>query len=194
MQPLPLKQIHPLWLRCCHWINAVTVAGMICSGWRIYNASPLFSFNYPAALTLGGWLGGALLWHFALMWILLINATIYLTLGICSGRFRSKFFPLSWTSLKKSLYAGTVWKAASYEYAGIQYGAKVAYILIILDGAALLLSGLVLWKPVQFSLLTILFGGYDTARYIHFLCMSIMVLFIIIHRLWCYWFRVHCYL
>lgn len=103
MQPLPLKQIHPLWLRCCHWINAVTVAGMICSGWRIYNASPLFSFNYPAALTLGGWLGGALLWHFALMWILLINATIYLTLGICSGRFRSKFFPLSWTSLKKSL-------------------------------------------------------------------------------------------
>ena len=49
MQPLPLKQIHPLWLRCCHWINAVTVAGMICSGWRIYNASPLFSFNYPAA-------------------------------------------------------------------------------------------------------------------------------------------------
>ncbi len=78
MQPLPLKQIHPLWLRCCHWINAVTVAGMICSGWRIYNASPLFSFNYPAALTLGGWLGGALLWHFALMWILLINATIIL--------------------------------------------------------------------------------------------------------------------
>ncbi|WP_375156524.1 cytochrome b/b6 domain-containing protein [Escherichia coli] len=58
---------------------------------------------------------------------------------------------------------------------------KVAYILIILDGAALLLSGLVLWKPVQFSLLTILFGGYDTARYIHFLCMNIMVLFIIIH-------------
>lgn len=52
MQPLPLKQIHPLWLRCCHWINAVTVAGMICSGWRIYNASPLFSFNYPAALTI----------------------------------------------------------------------------------------------------------------------------------------------
>ncbi len=103
MQPLPLKQIHPLWLRCCHWINAVTVAGMICSGWRIYNASPLFSFNYPAALTLGGWLGGALLWHFALMWILLINATIYLTLGICSGRFRSKFFPLSWTSLKNPL-------------------------------------------------------------------------------------------
>ncbi len=103
MQPLPLKQIHPLWLRCCHRINAVTVAGMICSGWRIYNASPLFSFNYPAALTLGGWLGGALLWHFALMWILLINARIYLTLGICSGRFRSKFFPLSWTSLKESL-------------------------------------------------------------------------------------------
>ncbi len=151
MQPLPLKQIHPLWLRCCHWINAVTVAGMICSGWRIYNASPLFSFNYPAALTLGGWLGGALLWHFALMWILLINATIYLTLGICSGRFRSKFFPLSWTSLKKSLTQalyGKLHHTNMQEYNMVQ---KVAYILIILDGAALLLSGLVLWKPVQFS-------------------------------------------
>lgn len=78
-------------------------------------------------------------------------------------------------------YAGTVWKAASYEYAGIQYGAKSRLYSVILDGAALLLSGLVLWKPVQFSLLTILFGGYDTVRYIHFLCMNIMVLFIIIH-------------
>ena len=128
-----------------------------------------------------GWLGGALLWHFALMWILLINATIYLTLGICSGRFRSKFFPLSWTSLKKSLTQalyGKLHHTNMQEYNMVQ---KVAYILIILDGAALLLSGLVLWKPVQFSLLTILFGGYDTARYIHFLCMNIMVLFIIIH-------------
>ena len=87
--------IHPLWLRCCHWVNAIAIAGMLFSGWRIYNASPLFDFTFPASLTLGGWLGGALQWHFAMMWVLGINAVVYLTLGIITGRFQRKFFPLS---------------------------------------------------------------------------------------------------
>ncbi len=84
--------IHPLWLRCCHWVNAIAIAGMLFSGWRIYNASPLFDFTFPADLTLGGWLGGALQWHFAMMWVLGINALVYLTLGIITGRFQRKFF------------------------------------------------------------------------------------------------------
>jgi thiosulfate reductase cytochrome b subunit len=63
--------IHALWVRLTHWLSAVAILVMIASGWRIYDASPLFKFIYfPNALTLGGWLGGALLWHFAAMWLL----------------------------------------------------------------------------------------------------------------------------
>ncbi|HBR2675070.1 TPA: cytochrome b/b6 domain-containing protein [Klebsiella pneumoniae] len=97
------KKIHPLWLRCCHWVNAITIAEMMFSGCRIYNASPLFDFSFPAAITLGGWLGSALQWHFAMMWVLVINGAVYLTLGIVSGRFRRKFFPLSPHELRADL-------------------------------------------------------------------------------------------
>ena len=63
----PPKIIQPAWLRIVHWINAVAMIVMIMSGWQIYNASPLFGFTFSAAITLGGWLGGGLLWHFAAM-------------------------------------------------------------------------------------------------------------------------------
>src|SRR5690349_4828173 len=86
--------IHPLWVRITHWINAIAMLVMIGSGWEIYNASPLFPFTFPRSITLGGWLAGALLWHFAAMWVLAINGLVYLALGIASGRFRRKLFPL----------------------------------------------------------------------------------------------------
>ena len=71
--------IHPLWLRLTHWLNALAVLVMVTSGWRIYNASPLFDVRASrAALTLGGWLGGALQWHFAAMWLLAANGLVYL--------------------------------------------------------------------------------------------------------------------
>src|SRR5689334_6631733 len=69
--------IHPVWVRITHWINALAVIVMITSGWQIYNASPLFGFVFPPAITLGGWLAGALLWHFAAMWVLAVNGLIY---------------------------------------------------------------------------------------------------------------------
>jgi thiosulfate reductase cytochrome b subunit len=65
--------IHPAWLRVTHWINVVAVFLMVMSGWKIYNASPIFDFVFPKEITLGGWLGGALLWHFFAMWILALN-------------------------------------------------------------------------------------------------------------------------
>src|SRR5689334_2054267 len=83
--------IHPIWVRTTHWINAVAMLMMIGSGWQIYNASPLFDFVFPRSITLGGWLGGALQWHFAAMWLLVVNGLVYLTLGIATGRFRRKF-------------------------------------------------------------------------------------------------------
>src|SRR3546814_20084230 len=71
------RAIHPAWLRITHWLNALAVLVMITSGWRIYNASPLFDFGFPAGITLGGWLGGALQWHFAGMWLLAGNGLLY---------------------------------------------------------------------------------------------------------------------
>src|SRR5262245_16085944 len=87
--------IHPLIVRITHWINALAILVMVTSGWRIYNASPLFPFRIPSEITLGGWLAGALQWHFAAMWLLVINGIVYVTYGIASGHFRRKFFPVT---------------------------------------------------------------------------------------------------
>src|SRR3954454_22784794 len=86
--------VHPLWVRVTHWINALAILVMIGSGWQIYNASPLFPFTFPRSITLGGWLAGALLWHFAAMWVLVINGIVYITLGLVTGRFRRKLLPI----------------------------------------------------------------------------------------------------
>lgn len=183
MSPSRPEKIHPLWLRCCHWVNAIAIAGMMFSGWRIYNASPLFDFSFPAEVTLGGWLGGALQWHFAMMWVLVINAVVYLSLGIVTGRFRRKFFPLSLRELRHDVIQalrGKLQHADLSHYNAVQ---KLAYLGAIFLGIGLVLSGLVLWKSVQFPLLRELLGGYEAARYIHFFCMSAMAAFVVIHLL-----------
>src|ERR1700726_833371 len=89
------KVIQPAWVRIVHWINAVAMILMIMSGWQIYNASPLFDFSFSPSITLGGWLGGALLWHFAAMWLLMVNGLAYLVVGLATGRFRRKLLPLT---------------------------------------------------------------------------------------------------
>ena len=76
------KVIQPAWVRALHWTNAFAMVLMIMSGWQIYNASPLFDFRFSHSITLGGWLGGALLWHFAAMWLLMVNGLVYLVLGM----------------------------------------------------------------------------------------------------------------
>ena len=78
--PIAAKVIQPAWVRVVHWVNALAMVLMIMSGWQIYNASPLFGFTFSKSITLGGWLGGALLWHFAAMWLLMVNGLVYLAL------------------------------------------------------------------------------------------------------------------
>ncbi|HYG42022.1 MAG TPA: cytochrome b/b6 domain-containing protein, partial [Bordetella sp.] len=99
------QAIHPRWLRATHWLNALAVLVMITSGWRIYNASPLFDFYFPSGATLGGWLGGALQWHFAGMWLLAANGLLYLALNLASGRLARRFFPLSPRAVASDLAA-----------------------------------------------------------------------------------------
>ncbi len=173
--------IHPVWMRITHWLNAIAVLILVTSGWRIYNASPFFPFNIPAGATLGGWLGGALQWHFAAMWLLAANGLVYLGLNLASGRLKRKFFPLSVTGILRdtiSALRGHLSHADPRRYNQVQ---KLAYLFVMLDITLLVLSGLVLWKSVQFSVLRDLMGGYEFARRIHFFAMAALVGFVVVH-------------
>jgi thiosulfate reductase cytochrome b subunit len=176
-----VKPIHPVWLRACHWVNAVAVLVMVSSGWRIYNASPLFAFEFPGVVALGGWLGGALQWHFAAMWLLVGNGLIYLIVNIASGRLRRQFFPVSPRGFVRDLaqaLRGKLSHADPRRYNTVQ---KVAYLFVMVDSVLLVLSGLVLWKSVQFPLLRELMGGYESARRVHFAAMAALAAFIVVH-------------
>jgi thiosulfate reductase cytochrome b subunit len=178
---VPAKVIQPAWVRIMHWTNAVAMILMIMSGWQIYNASPLFDFRFSHAITLGGWLGGALLWHFAAMWLLMINGLVYLITGFATGRFRKKLFPITPAGVFADLKAAATFKLAHDDLSVYNYVQKLLYAGIIVVGVVIVLSGLSIWKPVQLQYLTALFGGYDVARYVHFICMSLICLFLIVH-------------
>jgi thiosulfate reductase cytochrome b subunit len=175
------RVIHPAWVRVCHWLNAIAILMMIGSGWQIYDASPLFGFTFPRSITLGGWLAGARHWHFAAMWLLVINGLVYVTLGIVTGRFRRKLLPLYPSEFFADIKAALTFKLAHDDLSHYNAVQKLLYIGIILTGIIIVLSGLSMWKPVQFQELTALFGGYDFARYVHFFAMAAIVAFLVVH-------------
>ncbi|MGK5055705.1 cytochrome b/b6 domain-containing protein [Janthinobacterium sp. LB2P49] len=175
--------IHPAWLRLMHWLNAVAVVVLASSGWRIYNAAPFFPFELPRALTLGGWLGGALQWHFAAMWLLVANGLLYLVINIASGRLRRQFFPLSPLLLLADFMAALKGKLAHADPRHYNMVQRAAYLFVMLDCIVLVLSGLVLWKSVQFPILRELMGGYESARRVHFIAMALLVGFVGVHLL-----------
>ena len=173
--------IHPLWLRCTHWLNALAVVVLVLSGWRIYNASPIFPFRFPNDITLGGWLGGALLWHFAAMWVLVMNGLGYLLLNLFSGRLRRRFMPLRLRELAGDFVAalrGKLGHADPGRYNAVQ---KFAYLFVMADLVIIVVSGLVVWKSVQFPHLRALMGGFDSARVVHFFAMVALVAFFAVH-------------
>ena len=175
------KVIQPAWVRIVHWINAVAIVLMIMSGWQIYNASPLFNFTFSRSITLGGWLGGALQWHFAAMWLLMVNGLVYLTLGLVTGRFRKKLLPISASGVIDDTKAALTGKLSHADLTVYNQVQKLLYAGIIVVGIVIVLSGLAIWKPVQLQWLTAVFGGYDVARYVHFFCMAAIVGFLVIH-------------
>ena len=173
--------IHPAWVRVCHWLNALAVLIMIGSGWQIYDASPLFGFTFPRDIALGNWLAGALLWHFAGMWLLVVNGLVYLALGLATGRFRRKLLPISPRAVIADAKAALTFKLSHDDLAHYNAVQKLLYTGVILAAIVIVLSGLSIWKPVQFQQLTALFGGYDTARYVHFAAMASIVAFLVVH-------------
>jgi thiosulfate reductase cytochrome b subunit len=176
------SRLHPLPLRIMHWINAVAVFIMIGSGWRIYNDDVLFGWlHFPDFLVIGKWAQYGLQWHFLGMWIFALNGLAYLAYGIFGGRFRQKLFPISPTEFRLTV-ADALHLRLSHEdltvYNAVQ---KSLYLGVILLGILIVITGLCLWKPVQFSEVAHLFGNFQTIRLIHFLCMAAIVAFIAVH-------------
>jgi thiosulfate reductase cytochrome b subunit len=172
--------IHPWVVRVTHWINALAILIMVVSGWRIYNASPLFDFKFPAAWTLGGWLAGAIQWHFAAMWLLVINGLVYLLYSVFSGHLRRDLWPRGPAAILRDVAAALRGKLA-HALGGYNAVQRAAYCGVIAVVLVLVTSGLAIWKPVQFQGLAALMGGYEGARVVHFICMALVVLFVAIH-------------
>jgi len=178
-----MKPVHPLLVRITHWVNALAIMVMVTSGWRIYNASPLFDFRVPTELTLGGWLAGALQWHFAAMWVLVLNGAIYLAYAIASGHLRRRMLPIPPRALLRDVFDALRGRLAHADLSAYNAAQKAAYLGAIALAAGLVLSGLAIWKPVQFYALASLMGDYEGARLLHFFCMAGLVLFVMVHVL-----------
>ncbi len=175
------KSVHPAIVRLTHWLNAIAVTIMILSGWQIYNASPILPFSFPSWMTLGGWLGGAIQWHFAAMWLLMANGLIYLAYGIASGRLRHRFLPISPREIVGDLAAALKGKLAHDDIAHYNGVQKLFYVGVIAALILVVFSGLAIWKPVQVWWLTAAFGGFQGARLVHFLAMSVIAGFVLVH-------------
>jgi thiosulfate reductase cytochrome b subunit len=176
--------VHPGWVRITHWINVVAMFVMITSGWRIYDASPLFGFVIPPAVTIGdglGGLAGALLWHLAAMWLLVINGISYLTCGIVSGRFRRKLLPIRSGEVVRDLRAALTGRLSHSDLSVYNAVQRLLYAGVIASAVVSVLSGIAIWKPVQVQELTAAFGGYEAARFAHFFAMAAIVCFLVVH-------------
>jgi thiosulfate reductase cytochrome b subunit len=187
-------QLHPLSRRIMHWINALAIFVMIGSGWRIYNYYPALPihFGFPDYLTLGGdftvteaasnedGLANALLWHFAAMWVLVLNFLAYVIVGFVSGHFRRDFLPVSVGAFLRDFFDALRGRLDHRlgEYNAVQ---KVFYWGVLAAILVTILSGLSIWKPVQLQWLTSLFGGYEFARVVHFFGMAAIVGFLVVH-------------
>jgi len=173
--------IHPLIVRLTHWINAGAMGMMISSGWAIHNAYPTLPFLFPSWITLGGSLIGGLRWHFAAMWLVMVNGLIYLAYGLLSGRLRRKLLPITPTAVMDDFRAALAGRLSHEDIATYNAVQRLLYLGVILASVMVVASGLSIWKPVQLRWLVMLLGDFDNARLVHFAAMSVIVGFIAVH-------------
>jgi thiosulfate reductase cytochrome b subunit len=191
--PRPLDAVyeHPLPVRVCHWLNSISLVVMAMSGLQVFMAFPSFGpkipqqnliHKMPSGLMLGGWLGGALPWHFTFAWIYVVTGLIYVGYQAISGNFRQMLFvprdiPGVWPMVRHYFLFGPK-PVPTEAYNPLQ---KIAYTSAIFIGAFSLITGMVLFNPVQFSLLTTLMGGFHRARIWHFASLCMLAFFIFGH-------------
>jgi thiosulfate reductase cytochrome b subunit len=180
--PRPPARLHPLPLRIMHWLNALAMLILILSGWAIYNDEVLFGWlHFPNWMTLGDGPEGALQWHFLAMWILAFNGLAYLIYGFATGRFRRMLVPIRLHELISEVRAALALRLSHADLTRYNAVQRLLYIGVILIGIVQVLSGLAIWKPVQFSELAALFGDFQTARLVHFLGMAAIIGFLVVH-------------
>ena len=177
----PAMLIHPLVVRITHWLNVLAVLIMITSGWQIYNASPLFGFEFPPSITLGGWLAGALQWHFAGLWLFVLNGLVYVTYGIFSGHFRRKLLPISPRAVLHDIGEALHGRLAHDDLSVYNAAQRAAYLGLIVALIVMVVTGLVIWKPVQFYWFGQWMGDYEGARYLHFFAMTAVAFIVVVH-------------
>jgi thiosulfate reductase cytochrome b subunit len=176
------RLLHPLPLRIMHWINAVAIFIMIGSGWRIYNDDVIFGIlHFPDSVVIGKWAQYGLQWHFFGMWIFVLNGIAYLSYGIATGRFRRKLLPISVTGFIATVGDALRFRLSHDDLTHYNAVQKILYLGVMLIGILIVISGLTLWKPVQFSELANLFGSFQNIRLVHFFCMTAIVAFILVH-------------
>ncbi|HZD19227.1 MAG TPA: cytochrome b/b6 domain-containing protein [Burkholderiales bacterium] len=173
--------IHPLVVRITHWLNVLAVLVMITSGWQIYNASPLFGFEFPPQITLGGWLAGALQWHFAGLWLFALNGLVYLIYGIASGHFRRKLLPISPRAVLHDVRQALRGHLAHDDLSVYNAAQRGAYLALIVLLVIMAFTGLVIWKPVQLYWLGQWMGDYEGARLLHFFAMAAVAFIVFVH-------------
>lgn len=175
-------RLHPLPVRIMHWTNALAMIVMITSGWGIYDDSVIIhGLHFPQAMRLGDWAAQSLLYHFAAMWLLMLNGMAYLAYGFATGRFRQRLLPIRFgelvTTVRETLHLHIAHDDLTI-YNAVQ---KLLYIVVILAGIAQVVTGFAIWKPVQLSWLVALLGGFQGARLIHFIGMAVIVGFLAVH-------------
>jgi len=176
------ERLHPLALRIMHWVNAATMIIMIMSGWAIYNDEVIIGhLHFPSWITVGGGPEGALQWHFFAMWIMAGNGLAYLIYGLYTGRFRRMLLPIRVAEITAEMRRALAFKLAHDDLTHYNAVQRVLYIGIIGIIIVQVLSGLVLWKPVQFSELAVLFYDFQSARLVHFTGMVAIVGFLVLH-------------
>ncbi len=182
-RPAPTtRRLHPLPIRLMHWINAAAMLVMITSGWGIYDDDVIIrGFHFSHFWRLGDWAAWSLNWHFAGMWFLVINGLAYLIYGFVSGRFREKLLPIRPADVVHTVVDTLHLKIAHEDITVYNAVQKLLYVVVILAGIAQVITGLAIWKPVQFSGLVSLLGGFETARVLHFTGMVVIVGFLIVH-------------
>lgn len=175
------RPLHPLLVRVTHWVNALAVTVMVGSGLEIHNAHPILPFAFPGWLTLGDWLGGALLWHFAFMWLLAANFLVMLANGLLTGRYARKLLPITPRAVLADVSAALTGRLGHADLSVYNAVQRLLYLTALVAVAVVILSGLAIWKPVQFQALTTLFGDFDFARIVHFAAMAVIVGFAAVH-------------
>lgn len=175
-------RLHPLALRLMHWINAISMIVMIGSGWKIYNDEVLFGWlHFPEWITIGGGAEGALQWHFAAMWVLMINGLFYLGYGLISGRFSRKLLPIWPSEFIANVRDALAFRLAHDDITHYNAVQKLLYVGVILVIVFQVITGWIIWKPIQFSDLTALFYDFQGARLAHFIGMAAIVGFLVVH-------------